>query len=56
MDEVFGPKNHLNTIFFHKTSSDTGLFLSHVGDFILWYAKDGGHAKVSATLFFEEAR
>jgi adenine-specific DNA-methyltransferase len=53
MDEVFGPKNHLNTIFFHKTTSDTGLFLSHVGDFILWYAKDGGHAKYRQLYFLK---
>jgi len=45
MDEVFGPENFLNQIFFEKTTGDTGLFLNHVGDFILWYARKGDVAK-----------
>jgi adenine-specific DNA-methyltransferase len=45
MDEIFGPSNHLNMIFFEKTTGDTGLFLNHVGDFVLWYAKDISQAK-----------
>jgi adenine-specific DNA-methyltransferase len=54
MDEVFGPHNHLNTIFFHKTTGDTGLFLNHVGDYILWYAKDVSRAKYRQLYFLKE--
>jgi adenine-specific DNA-methyltransferase len=39
MDEVFGAENYVNTIYFHKTTGDTGLFLNKVGDYILWYSK-----------------
>ncbi len=45
LDEVFGPENFLNQIFFEKTSGDTGLYLNHVGDYIIWYAKSKGSAK-----------
>ncbi|MCS5693943.1 site-specific DNA-methyltransferase [Cyanobium sp. FGCU-6] len=45
LDEVYSPSNCLNTIFFQKTSGDTGLFLNHVGDYILWYAKNKQFAK-----------
>jgi adenine-specific DNA-methyltransferase len=55
MDEVFGPHNHLNTIFFHKTTGDTGLFLNHVGDYILWYAKDMARAKYRQLYFLKKA-
>src|ERR1700730_7156447 len=55
MDEGFGPHNHLNTIFFHKTTGDTGLFLNHVGDYILWYAKDVGRAKYRQLYFLKKA-
>ena len=40
MDEVFGIDNCVNQISFEKTSSDTGLYLNKVSDFILWYARD----------------
>src|SRR6266403_1379406 len=45
MDEIFGEENCLNIIFFQKTTGDTGLFLNHVGDYILWYGKDKERAK-----------
>ena len=45
MDEIFGEDNCLNVIFFEKTTGDTGLFLNHVGDFILWYGKQKQSAK-----------
>jgi adenine-specific DNA-methyltransferase len=51
MDEVFGDSNQLNMIFFEKTTGDTGLFLNHVGDFILWYAKSRDHTKYRQLYF-----
>jgi len=45
MDEVFGEENFLNQIFFEKTSGDTGLYLNHVGDYIVWYSKSKKFAK-----------
>ncbi len=45
MDELFGAENHLNMIFFEKTTGDTGLFLNHVGDYILWYARNSSATK-----------
>lgn len=45
MDEVFGAENFLNQILFEKTTGDTGLYLNHVGDYILWYAKSRDFAK-----------
>jgi adenine-specific DNA-methyltransferase len=45
MDEVFGSDNFLNQIFFEKTSGDTGLYLNHVGDYIIWYSKSKKSAK-----------
>ena len=45
MDEVFGAENCLNVIFFQKTTGDTGLFLNHIGDYILWYGKNRASAK-----------
>ena len=51
MDEVFGDNNQLNMIFFEKTTGDTGLFLNHVGDFILWYAKNKDATKYRQLYF-----
>jgi adenine-specific DNA-methyltransferase len=51
MDEVFGDSNQLNMIFFEKTTGDTDLFLNHVGDFILWYAKSRDHTKYRQLYF-----
>lgn len=45
MDEVFGEENCLNIIFFQKTTGDTGLFLNHIGDYILWYGKSRDNSK-----------
>jgi adenine-specific DNA-methyltransferase len=51
MDELFGDSNQLNMIFFEKTTGDTGLFLNHVGDFILWYAKNRDYTKYRQLYF-----
>ncbi|XYP32449.1 site-specific DNA-methyltransferase [Zavarzinia sp. CC-PAN008] len=51
MDEVFGDENFLNQIFFEKTTGDTGLFLNHVGDYIIWYSKKRESAKYRQIYF-----
>ena len=45
MDEVFGEENFVSVISFAKTSSASGLLLSTVTDFLLWYAKDISRVK-----------
>ena len=45
MDEVFGEDNAVAEIAFKTTSSFTSSTLSRSVDFLLWYAKDGGHPK-----------
>ncbi|MBZ8134388.1 site-specific DNA-methyltransferase [Afifella sp. IM 167] len=53
MDEVFGEENFLNQIFFEKTSGDTGAFLNHVGDYILWYGKNSDRTKYHQPYFIK---
>jgi adenine-specific DNA-methyltransferase len=45
MDEVFGSENFCGAITFNKTSSASGVLLSSVSDFLLWFAKDLGRVK-----------
>ena len=40
MDEVFGERNHVATIFYVKTSGFSGSIISSIGDYIIWYAKN----------------
>lgn len=54
MDEVFGEENFLNQIFFEKTSGDTGLFLNHVGDYILWFGKNSEKTKYRQPYFIKK--
>ena len=38
--EVFGAENFVSSITFQKTSSSSGVLLSSVADYLLWFAKD----------------
>ena len=48
MDEVFGDKNAVVTIYFRKTTAQNSDFLADTNDYILWYAKDKSLAKFRA--------
>ena len=39
MDEIFGEKNYINTIYFSTTGGFAQTGLSRIGDYILWYSK-----------------
>ena len=39
MDEIFGDQNAIVTIYFRKTTTQSGDFLADTNDYILWYAK-----------------
>jgi adenine-specific DNA-methyltransferase len=45
MDEVFGVENYVSTIYFATTGGFATTALSRVGDYILWYSRDGNHLK-----------
>ena len=40
MDEVFGEKNLVAQIAYAKTTGFSGMYLSSVCDYLVWYAKD----------------
>lgn len=40
LDEVFGSENFVSLISFAKTTGFSGLFLSNVSDYIVWYSKN----------------
>jgi adenine-specific DNA-methyltransferase len=39
MDEVFGSDNFVSSIFFNKTTGFSGVRLSNVADYLIWYSK-----------------
>jgi len=45
MDEVFGERNYLNTIYFTTTGGLATSGLSRIGDYVLWYAKKADSRK-----------
>ena len=45
MDEVFGAGNFISQIYYATTSGFASSSISRVGDYLLWYAKDGGKKK-----------
>ena len=45
LDEVFGDENAIVTIYFRKTTTQSGDFLADTNDYILWYAKKKTDAK-----------
>ena len=45
MDEIFGAENRLATITFATASGSSTKHLPEVGDYLLWYAKDGTQCK-----------
>ena len=47
MDDVFGAENAIVTIYFRKTTTQSGNFLADTNDYILWYAKDKSHGRSS---------
>jgi adenine-specific DNA-methyltransferase len=48
MDEIFGDRNAIVTIYFRKTTTQSGDFLADTNDYILWYAKKRELAKFRA--------
>lgn len=46
MDEVFGEENFISQITFLKTSGFETKTIATLGDYLLWYAKDGSRLKV----------
>jgi adenine-specific DNA-methyltransferase len=48
MDEVFGDTNAIVTIYFRKTTTQSGDFLADTNDYILWYARHRESAKFRA--------
>ena len=48
LDEVFGHQNAVVTIYFRKTTTQSGDFLADTNDYILWYAKDRNVTKFRA--------
>jgi adenine-specific DNA-methyltransferase len=45
LDEVFGPDNAVVTVYFRKTTTQSGDFLADTNDYIVWFAKDRAKAK-----------
>ena len=45
LDDTFGSDNAIVTIYFRKTTTQSGNFLADTNDYILWYAKDRSRAK-----------
>lgn len=52
MDEVFGSENFISTVFFRKTTLQSGDFLPDTNDYLLWYARNRQQARFR-TLFEE---
>ncbi|MBV8526241.1 MAG: site-specific DNA-methyltransferase [Acetobacteraceae bacterium] len=44
MDEVFGDQDAIVTIYFRKTTTQSGDFLADTNDYVLWYTRDRGQA------------
>lgn len=45
MDEVFGDENFVVTIYFRKTTTQSGDFLADTNDYIVWYTRNKSNAK-----------
>lgn len=45
MDEVFGDENAIVTIYFRKTTTQSGDFLADTNDYLIWYVKNKSLAK-----------
>ncbi|EZP68348.1 DNA methylase N-4/N-6 domain-containing protein [Sphingomonas paucimobilis] len=45
LDEVFGPENAIVTIYFRKTTTQSGDFVADTNDYIVWFAKNRSKAK-----------
>ena len=48
LDEVFGPNNAIVTVYFRKTTTQSGDFLADTNDYIVWFTKDKSNAKFRA--------
>ena len=55
MEEVFGAENFVSIITFQKTSSASGLLLSAVNDYLLWFAKEHDRLKYRQLYLTKEA-
>jgi len=54
LDEVFGAENAIVTIYFRKTTTQNGDFLTDTNDYLVWYAKDKTKAKFRPLMHFRE--
>lgn len=50
LDEVFGEDNFVSQISFATTTGFSGLYLSSIFNYVLWYAKDISHLKYRSLL------
>ncbi len=48
MDEILGPNNYQNTIYFQTTGGFPTSGLTRIGDYLLWYSKNPNHLKYRA--------
>jgi adenine-specific DNA-methyltransferase len=56
MDEVFGAENFVSQISFQTTTGFATNTLATLGDFLLWYAKDGPQVKVRKLFRHQSAK
>ncbi|MGB7404734.1 MAG: site-specific DNA-methyltransferase [Pacificimonas sp.] len=54
MDEVFGEENATVTIYFRKTTTQSGDFLADTNDYIIWFTKNRTAAKPKFREFLQE--
>ncbi len=56
LDEVFGTNNFISQIYFRKKTMPLGAsFIEHMGDYLLWFAKDKESAKQTYRQLYKEA-
>ena len=55
LDEVFGSENFVSLISFNKTTAFSGLYLSNVCDYILWFSKSQEQLKYRQLFRIKEA-
>ena len=56
LDEVFGEENFINQISFATTSGFSGVYLSSIFNYILWYSKNISNFKYNKIYFLRQVR
>ncbi len=55
LDEIFGTNNFISQIYFRKKTMPLGAsFIDHMGDYLLWFAKDKESAKQTYRQLYKE--